>query len=125
MTHAPRDLNNSSGASRRPAPWLIAYDICNPRRLQRVHAFLKKRALRVQHSVYLALLTAAERNALAGSLEAIIDPDSDDVRLYSLAGASEPVWIGANPLPDGVQISDELLAPFLARRDHAQLPLLL
>jgi len=40
-----------------PHVYLISYDIADPRRLQRVHAFLRRHALPVQYSVFLARLS--------------------------------------------------------------------
>src|SRR5438105_46367 len=50
--------------------FLIAYDIADPRRLQRVARFLERRALRCQKSVF--LLDAPDVIAVTGLLEEMV-----------------------------------------------------
>jgi CRISPR-associated protein Cas2 len=62
--------------------YLIAYDIASPRRLGKVHRFLKKEGLAVQYSVFLVQLSPALLKNLLANIEKIIDAQSDDVRAY-------------------------------------------
>ena len=84
--------------------WLIAYDIADPRRLGRVHRLLKKVAMPIQYSVFLAWLTERQLARLVARLHECIDTREDDVRLYHLPVSTELVRLGRQWLPDGVQI---------------------
>lgn len=82
--------------------WLVAYDIANPRRLARVHRYLKRHAIPVQYSVF---VLHADQIMLEGVLDAIakrIAPNEDDVRAYHLPRRCEVVFLGKQCLPDGV-----------------------
>jgi len=96
-----------------PHLYLISYDIADPRRLQRVHAFLRRHALPVQYSVFLARLSERRLVGLLAELARRIDPGSDDVRAYPLPQDAEPVTMGRQFLPSGVMLADPLLAPLL------------
>jgi len=67
-------------------PYLIAYDIAHPRRLARVARRLEHHAQRVQKSVFLATLTLDETQAVLDELVPLIEPDSDRVQAWKLAG---------------------------------------
>ncbi len=84
--------------------WLIAYDIADPRRLGRVHRLLKKTAMPIQHSVFLAWLNDRQLNDLVEQLCTHISPREDDVRLYHLPAVTELTMMGKQWLPDGVQL---------------------
>lgn len=84
--------------------WLIAYDIADPRRLGRVHRLLKKVAMPIQYSVFLAWLNDREVELLAEELRGHINVREDDVRLYHLPAATELTTLGKQWLPDGVQL---------------------
>jgi CRISPR-associated protein Cas2 len=62
--------------------WLIAYDIADPRRLQRVHALLRDEAVPVQHSVFAARCSAAKIGAVRMAVADLIARREDDVRFY-------------------------------------------
>lgn len=83
------------------AAWIIAYDIAEPRRLARVCKAVLKTAAPVQYSLYMALATQNEMNALAMELSAIIHHAQDDVRIYRIPNAPEFYTIGVQrcPLP--------------------------
>lgn len=81
---------------------LIAYDIADPKRLRRVHALLKGRALPLQYSVFLGRFTGKELDDLEQELRRRIHPKQDDVRIYALPGLTQPVSIGRPVLPAGV-----------------------
>jgi CRISPR-associated protein Cas2 len=95
------------------SPYLIAYDIGDPRRLARLHRYLKGEALALQYSVFFGTFTAAGIERLEDEIAARIDPRQDDVRIYPLP-ADFQVWaLGASaPLPEGVHFApaERLLA---------------
>lgn len=78
--------------------WMICYDIADPRRLQRVHRIIRRQAIAVQYSVFVAPFTDQEVDALLQLVKAEIDPTEDDVRAYPIkadgAVAWGPDWIG-------------------------------
>ncbi len=94
--------------------YLISYDIADPRRLQRVHAFLKKHAMPVQYSVFLARVSERRLVSLLAEINERIDPRSDDVRAYPLPEHCEAVTLGRMYLPEGVVLADPLLEELLA-----------
>jgi len=77
-----------------PQPYLVAYDIREPRRLQRVHSYLKRRALPVQYSVFIARLTPIQLQRLLAGLARLVDR-TDDVRIYSLGHRPRVDTLGA------------------------------
>lgn len=84
--------------------WLIAYDIADPRRLGRVHRLLKKVAIPIQYSVFLAWLNERQLGWLVEQLRSRIDAREDDVRLYHLPVTTELTTLGKQWLPQGVQL---------------------
>lgn len=83
--------------------YLVSYDISDPHRLQRVHRCCKERGLALQYSVFVVEGTEADRRALAADLGELIEPEEDDVRIYTLPEGVEVVPVGkASPLPPGV-----------------------
>lgn len=61
---------------------MLAYDIACPRRGQRIHYRLKKRALFVQESVALLRMAPDDLDALLDQLEDQLDDKRDDLRVY-------------------------------------------
>ncbi len=82
--------------------WIIAYDIAEPRRLQRVHKYLAKRSYALQYSVFVADLTRMEFESLKAELAKLIDPLKDDVRFYAAPPGADVKMTGRTRLPDGV-----------------------
>jgi CRISPR-associated protein Cas2 len=82
--------------------WLIAYDIADPRRLVRIHRFLKEQSLPLQYSVFLASLSDAAVDRVIAGLAKRIDPRADDVRAYRLAPDNAIETIGRPWIADGV-----------------------
>lgn len=87
--------------------YLICYDIRDPKRLLRVHRFLRNEGMPVQYSVFTAALTARELRRLLGGLKFIMDERRDDIRVYPLP--SKPVrWIlGRQFFPDDVLLIED------------------
>jgi CRISPR-associated protein Cas1 len=68
--------------------YLIAYDICERGRLNRVRELLKEFSTGGQKSVYECWCTPAELRELTGSLRQIIVEDEDRVHIFSMDGRS-------------------------------------
>ncbi len=92
------------------ADWyLIAYDIRDPRRLQRLHRALCAEALAVQRSVFLVAGSVPAVARLLDRLARLIDPRVDDLRAYPVATPDE-LWLsGRRPLQGGL-VGDDLPA---------------
>lgn len=85
-----------------PDWYLIAYDIRDPRRLQRLHRALRAEALAVQRSLFLVAGSVPVVERLLDRLETLIDPREDDLRAYPVA-APDGLWLsGQRPLQGGL-----------------------
>jgi len=71
-------------------PYIIAYDIGNPKRLVKIHRFLKKQAMPLQYSVFYAKLSKPELETLIKALDNRIVDAEDDIRIYPLP--QKPSW---------------------------------
>ncbi len=65
--------------------YLIAYDIADPRRLQRVARTMERHALRCQKSVFLFRGDGAAVEALLDTLAPLLVPEEDVVQAWKLA----------------------------------------
>jgi CRISPR-associated protein Cas2 len=92
-----------------PRSWLIAYDIADPRRLGRVHRYLKGEAVPVQYSIFATNTSANGIRRVRDALEKRIDPRRDDVRIYLLPKPLDITCIGSSFLPEGLLLPN--LAP--------------
>lgn len=64
--------------------YLIAYDICNPRRLARVHRYLLGYRVGGQKSVYECWLTPGELVRVRADLEDLMDSEEDRIHILQL-----------------------------------------
>jgi CRISPR-associated protein Cas2 len=80
--------------------FLICYDICDPKRLRRVHKAVRDVAMPVQFSVFLADLKKSELDALLEQLSQLIKVSEDKVNFYHLTAAKEKICLGLPPLSD-------------------------
>ena len=87
--------------------WLVAYDITEPRRLERVRRCVARRALRIQFSLYLLAGSPATLDALVRELRREIDPRADDVRIYALPPQTRVEMYGVGAQPAGVYLIDD------------------
>jgi len=79
--------------------YLIAYDICCPKRLNRVAKRILQVAPRVQKSVYSAPLTPRQLDDLFHDIEALIDLDQDIVQAWQKAAHETPRGRALGPVP--------------------------
>ncbi len=86
---------------------LICYDIGEPKRLLKIHRFLKKQAIPVQYSVFYAKLTKAQRSTLINALGTRINEVEDDIRIYPLPKNIEYTQLGKTIWPNANFFSDE------------------
>ena len=93
--------------------WLIAYDIANPRRLQRVHTYLKRHAVPLQYSVFVTRLNERALSKVLAELKDRIDDGTDDVRAYRLPQRCKPITLGRQILPLDVILAAEGLNELL------------
>ena len=69
--------------------YLVAYDICEPRRLRKVFKTMQGFGEHLQLSVFQCDLTAIDRIEMQAALEGIINRDEDKVLIIDL-GPSDP-----------------------------------
>lgn len=79
--------------------YLIAYDICDGRRLQQVRHFLKGYSTGGQKSVYECFLTYGELNYVQKSLQELIDDEEDRVHIFTMDGRSRTHTLGIGVQP--------------------------
>lgn len=96
-----------------PRLWLIGYDIACPRRLKRLHRFLKDEATPVQYSVFLFQGSAMQLGRLVKEVEAYIDDSVDDVRVYQIPAAVQCDVLGRGSLPEGVTLVSDRQPQFV------------
>lgn len=88
------------------ADFLIAYDITQPRRLQRLHRFLSQEAIPIEYSVFFANADVRSVLALLDDARRLIDPAHDDLRCYPLPRRGLRLRLGKATLPSGIYYSD-------------------
>jgi CRISPR-associated protein Cas2 len=76
------------------ALYLIAYDITNDRRLNRVRQFLEGYSTGGQKSVYECFLTDGELRYVKKKIERLIDEDEDRVHIFTMDGRSKTHTLG-------------------------------
>lgn len=84
--------------------WLVAYDIADPRRLGRVHRYLKGRAIPVQYSVFVFHGSQRALEVVFDDIAELIESSEDDVRAYHLPDRCEVAMLGRQDLPQGVVV---------------------
>ncbi len=93
--------------------YLICYDIAGPKRLAKVHRFLRERALAVQYSVFAGVFTPVGIDRVVRGLRALIDERYDDVRVYPVPHRTRVFLAGGEQLRGVLLLAGEQLAPFL------------
>lgn len=80
--------------------WLMAYDIRDPKRLQRVGRYMNKEGLRLQFSVYVLKGSREQVEQVMEQLRQLIDEKFDDVRIYPLTEKTR-IWGLGTQFADG------------------------
>ena len=88
----------------RRTPWLLCYDVADPRRLQRVHRVVCRHATPLQYSVFHTMATRHEVLDILHDLEKHIDPRQDDIRAYPLLTTARPITVGRGRLASGIML---------------------
>lgn len=100
---------------RRQRQHLVAYDIADPRRLQKIHRTLKGWGIALQYSVFLVRANKRQIQELITELQRKIDPRADDVRIYPLPDQPRMDILGCQDGPDGLMLlaedGEDLLHP--------------
>ncbi len=79
--------------------YIIAYDITEPSRLDRVRHFLKGYSTGGQKSVYECFLTDAELSFVVSKLRRLIYEETDRVHIFRLDGRSRTHTLGIATQP--------------------------
>lgn len=82
--------------------FLVCYDICNPKRLHRVHKYLLGYRVGGQKSFFECWLTAAELREVRRTLEQLLEPDEDRAHIFQLDPRmkSEGLGLATQPVTD-------------------------
>jgi len=85
---------------------IICYDICSPKRLSKMHRFLKKEAVPLQHSVFLFTGSTRQLEQCMSKAEKLINKKEDDLRAYPLPSRGLKARLGKPVLPEGIQLAN-------------------
>jgi len=97
--------------------WLMAHDIRDDKRLQRVWRFLRNEGVRLQYSVYLLAGSRQQMEAIIEQLRGLIDERADDVRIYPLSENTRIWGMGTQFSDDGNTLCDAFMDQF-KQMDH-------
>ena len=82
--------------------WLIAYDICCPKRLQKIYRILCNHALPLQNSVFLHIGSSDQARQCFETLCKMLNAKQDNLRCYPLPNSSIIHALGKPALPKGI-----------------------
>lgn len=88
-----------------PHWYLIVYDIRCPKRLRKVHRFVRKFAYALQESVFIGHGSQEEYEALRSTLSGYIKQADDDLRFYQIPNRDILQLWGVSPFMEGVHDS--------------------
>jgi len=83
---------------------ILAYDIAQPKRLQRVHRLVKSYGTPLQYSVFILQLSRPDLQRLLDELSLLIDPRRDDVRVYPLPSNAQMTQLGDSYTAEGAML---------------------
>ena len=82
--------------------WVIGYDICDPKRLQKVHRTMTRMACPLEYSVFLFHGSKDRIERVIERIKKLIKESVDDVRAYELPENGLQFRIGRAALPEGI-----------------------
>lgn len=82
--------------------YIICYDISCPKRLGRIHRYLKAHACAIQYSVFLFVGTSNQLECCLERLAQLMDHKHDDIRAYPLPKRGYRMSFGRPTLPEGI-----------------------
>lgn len=82
--------------------WLLAYDVTERRRLARLHRQMKRHAAAIEYSVFWLTGTPCDRLRCLQEVLPLIEPDSDDLRMYAMPARGLRLRLGRAVLPEGI-----------------------
>ena len=74
--------------------FIIAYDITERKRLQRLQRLVSTQFLQLQYSVYYGSMTRKRMDAFISAIQKIIHPNDDDLRVYEVEPLEHSFVIG-------------------------------
>ena len=80
--------------------YLVAYDISDPRRLSRIHRFIKKHCIAAQKSVFFVQQSEAGMNHLLDKIAKLMSLKEDDLRAYPILHPKKVWSFGPNPMAE-------------------------
>lgn len=84
--------------------YVISYDITDPKRLGRIHRYLKRRGLAVQYSVFVVHTHSVGLQRILDGIGQLLDEHTDDIRAYPLPARLDYVHLGRPLLPEGINL---------------------
>ncbi|SJM95769.1 CRISPR-associated endoribonuclease Cas2 [Crenothrix polyspora] len=84
--------------------YMIAYDIANPKRLVRIHRYLKKQGLPLQYSVFTLVIKRKALLRLLQGLDKLMNKREDDIRCYRLFSQTSAETLGRQMFPKDVML---------------------
>lgn len=104
--------------------WLLAYDIRDPKRLIRIHRYLRELGVHLQYSVFGLEMSDRKLQDVLGNLNLMIDPARDDIRVYHIPRRCTVWLLGRQSMPEGIELHSSAVMALLAgnRKGSASTP---
>lgn len=95
--------------------WLLAHDIKDKKRLQRVWRYLSQEGVRLQYSVYVVAGSRAHLEGVLERLRELVDAKVDDVRVYPLTSNTRIWGLGSQFVEGENTLIDEFVDTLIVR----------
>jgi len=84
-------------------PWLLCYDIADPKRLAKIARLARTEGIPLQYSVFLIRKDNAELGQMLNQICEIINEKEDDIRIYPVK-IDNQILLGTQILPEGIEV---------------------
>ena len=71
--------------------YMLVYDVREPKRLRRIHYFMKKRGIAMQKSVFILKIDKPGLHKLVSRVQELVNKQEDDVRIYPVTNPGS-IW---------------------------------